>query len=283
MATKQLIENSIWNDVWFKSLSDRSKVLFFYLLINPEQTPAGIFEIDLDVISIKLKIKDPLAEIRKLADKVVFDEKKSLIWIKNYYQKNSNGPKIQKSVENTVKKHRTSFIAVAFCDYNNLDFDIDRVSIEYQRGIDTIQIVSNEHEHDNDNDNENDNEKKPKIYSLVFDYWNSKENLPKVKAKSEGRIKKIKTLTSKSGFLGSFECWSELIDTVALSDFLTGKNDRGWTADFDWCITPANAVKIYEGKYTRGKRAGAMVNNGKPKDLPDVDTAAEQYLSRVRS
>ncbi|MCL2406284.1 MAG: replication initiator protein A, partial [Defluviitaleaceae bacterium] len=45
-----------------------------------------------------------------------------------------------------------------------------------------------------------------------------------------------------SGFFNAF-------DKVAASIFLCGGGDRGWKADFDWLISPANMQKVLEGKY----------------------------------
>jgi|GEM_PF-1398502 len=45
-----------------------------------------------------------------------------------------------------------------------------------------------------------------------------------------------------SGFFNAFE-------KVAASIFLCGGGDRGWKADFDWLIAPANMQKVLEGKY----------------------------------
>lgn len=40
------------------------------------------------------------------------------------------------------------------------------------------------------------------------------------------------------------------IDRIMASDFLMGKNDRGWCADFDWLVkNEKNWVKVMEGKY----------------------------------
>lgn len=40
------------------------------------------------------------------------------------------------------------------------------------------------------------------------------------------------------------------------SAFLTGRNDRGWRADLDWILKPANFTKIAEGNYdNRGTKA----------------------------
>jgi len=46
----------------------------------------------------------------------------------------------------------------------------------------------------------------------------------------------------QSGFFNVFE-------KVAVSGFLCGGGDRGWKADFDWLIIPANMQKVLEGKY----------------------------------
>jgi len=45
-----------------------------------------------------------------------------------------------------------------------------------------------------------------------------------------------------SGFFNAFE-------KIAASVFLCGGGERGWKADFDWLISPANMQKVLEGKY----------------------------------
>jgi uncharacterized protein YdaU (DUF1376 family) len=37
------------------------------------------------------------------------------------------------------------------------------------------------------------------------------------------------------------------------SDFLNGKNDKAWKADFEWILRPTNFVKIMEGKYNKSE------------------------------
>ena len=41
----------------------------------------------------------------------------------------------------------------------------------------------------------------------------------------------------------------DLFTKVSASMFLCGGGDRGWKADYDWLITPANMQKVLEGKY----------------------------------
>lgn len=55
--------------------------------------------------------------------------------------------------------------------------------------------------------------------------------------------------------LTSMKHWETYFDTVAKSDFLSGRapprpgSDKPWSADFDWLIKQGNCVKVMEGKY----------------------------------
>lgn len=40
-----------------------------------------------------------------------------------------------------------------------------------------------------------------------------------------------------------------VIHKAGESDFLNGKNDKAWRADFEWILRPENFVKVMEGKY----------------------------------
>lgn len=43
--------------------------------------------------------------------------------------------------------------------------------------------------------------------------------------------------------------FAEVAKKAAMSDFLNGRNDRCWVADFDWMIKPNNFIKVLEGNY----------------------------------
>lgn len=45
------------------------------------------------------------------------------------------------------------------------------------------------------------------------------------------------------------DAFIEAIDRIRESDFLQGKNSRGWTITFDWLILPSNFPKVLEGNY----------------------------------
>lgn len=73
------------------------------------------------------------------------------------------------------------------------------------------------------------------------------------------------------------------IQSIMESDFLQGKNDKGWTVTFDWFVKPNNFVKVLEGNYR---------NQDKPKVKQDyhgtyqpdpgvVKSAYESLLAEV--
>lgn len=71
-------------------------------------------------------------------------------------------------------------------------------------------------------------------------------------------ISKIKTITDKRKkiLLARYrehgkESIARVIENAVVSDFLNGKNDKGWVADFDWLMRPSNFVKVLEGNYNK--------------------------------
>lgn len=81
--------------------------------------------------------------------------------------------------------------------------------------------------------------------------WNENTNgcdIPKVlRLTTERRKKCIARITSLSL---TEEKWRGVITGIYASEFLTGKNDRKWVANFDWIIrNDDNIVKVVEGGY----------------------------------
>ena len=50
---------------------------------------------------------------------------------------------------------------------------------------------------------------------------------------------------------GTFE---EVVKMAMESDFLKGKNDKGWRASFDWLIKPTNFDKVLSGNYANREK-----------------------------
>lgn len=52
----------------------------------------------------------------------------------------------------------------------------------------------------------------------------------------------------------------EMITKASQSDFLNGKNKRGWRADFSWLFLPTNFQKVLEGNYDNDNSNGISNN-----------------------
>ena len=102
----------------------------------------------------------------------------------------------------------------------------------------------------------NNNLSDDKLSSLkeVVDFFNeqvtiSNSTIPKVRSASGKRAGYIKARIREHGI----EAVKEMILIAVKSDFLNGKNQRGWTANFDWLFLPSNFQKVLEGNYDRTK------------------------------
>ena len=89
-------------------------------------------------------------------------------------------------------------------------------------------------------------------YDGIKDAYNTTcPSLPAIKSLSDARKKAIKARMNQY----SVEEICEAFEKAEASDFLKGKNDRNWTANFDWIMKDANLAKILDGNYDN--RAGA--------------------------
>ena len=70
-------------------------------------------------------------------------------------------------------------------------------------------------------------------------------SFPKIRSLSESRKKAIKARL-KTYNIDDFKL---LFENTEASSFLKGKNDRNWTATFDWLLKDSNMAKVLEGNY----------------------------------
>jgi hypothetical protein len=80
----------------------------------------------------------------------------------------------------------------------------------------------------------------------VLSLWNSRNELAKVRSVTQNRKRAIKARMNDPFFRQN---WKEAFQRMLESPFLTGTNDKGWRADFDWFIKPDSVPRIMEGKY----------------------------------
>lgn len=92
-------------------------------------------------------------------------------------------------------------------------------------------------------------------YKEIVDYYNDTcVSLPKVKVVTDARKKTIKSRLKKYTISDLFT----VFDMASRSDFLNGKNDRGWSANFDWLLNERNMAKVLEGNYSNRDKQTQM-------------------------
>lgn len=97
----------------------------------------------------------------------------------------------------------------------------------------------------NVNVNDNDN-----IINNIIEIYNiTCTNLPKVIKVTDKRKKAIKELLK----IYDLKEYEKICQIANQSNFLTGKNETGWKADFDFTLRPDKALSILEGKYNTEK------------------------------
>lgn len=84
---------------------------------------------------------------------------------------------------------------------------------------------------------------------LIVDAWNELERYGiKPISRLANASKRYKSLVARMKQY-SVKDILEAIDKIKSSDFLQGKNGKGWTITFDWFVLPNNFPKVLEGNY----------------------------------
>lgn len=92
-------------------------------------------------------------------------------------------------------------------------------------------------------------------------------SLPKVQKLTPNRKKRIKDLKKNLGKL----TFDEFFTMIEQSDFLTGRNGIWYNCNFDWCIKPANYIKILEGNYRNKTSKEEPQNKGVSYDIDELE------------
>lgn len=85
-------------------------------------------------------------------------------------------------------------------------------------------------------------------YQRIINLYNEIcSNLPKVVKSTENRKKTVQARFKE--YDEDVEVFKRLFNKANESDFLCGKNERQWHADFDWLLNQQNMAKVLEDRY----------------------------------
>lgn len=236
-----MIDPSMWINEDFGTLSTLAKLVFIGLFSNADDegkgkaSPAYIKAV-LFPYNDDLRIADIEKALLEISSKmsVIFyscDENK-------YYTLTSwnTFQKIDKPSESKIP------------DYDETNSNIRLLFAESsQKGS---RVVPPNRKEDNRKEKE---EKRIRIKDI---YNSNCPKLPQVQKLTDKRNKAI------DNFLKEFteEQFTEICVITNSTDFLIGKNDNGWKADFDFLMRIDKATNVLEGKYNNDKRQGSKPN-----------------------
>lgn len=108
-------------------------------------------------------------------------------------------------------------------------------------------------------------EKKSDVLHDILQCWNNLIDshhsiMPRIQTISSQRETATMARYREHGLMKVYD----VLELAVKSDFLNGKNDKGWKANFDWVMKPNNFVKILEGNYNNNESKNAIItqNNG---------------------
>lgn len=269
------------NDVKVKALrrkfSHTGYAVWCYLLES--LTDTDFFELDFNPINVELLAADYDVSPEELTDIVEYCCRISLL------QRNEDGTRLYSEAH---KRRFSGLLAKRERDRERLAATIAK-----------RQEAKNKHiaaKTDENTDNRGDNphskveksivEESREEKSIIYPYrditalWNSIcKSLPQVKALNDDRRKKIRSrlleMAPNAPQLWLDRC-RDLFTRVQASPFLTGDNQKGWTASFDWLFSNGNNwVKVMEGNYDHGRSGNGQ---GRVTTQEGITLGAGEYI-----
>lgn len=249
------IDDKIWDDEKFRQLSQVAGYLWHWLLGNPTSNFIGFYILRPAIAMEHIKCTQPkdfdsyLQEITIL-DMALYDSENRVILLKNFLHYSPiGGDKSLKGVVNHLKKlPRTKLLY----DFRDL---LDQPHIRDEgRNVEIVEVVSSFLGNMNlggiITPPQSEEKEPPPALNIegLVEAWNQicAPLLPRIMSLPERRKNIIKARLKDRP---DMEEWKRIFQKVTSSPFLRGENDKGWRADFDWCLNVNNLAKIVEGKY----------------------------------
>ena len=142
--------------------------------------------------------------------------------------------KCNKNRKNIMKRWNKDYTT----EYNRKQSD----TTEYGR----VPNKEKDKEKEKNKNKEKEKEKDNINYQQIADLYNETcVSFPRLTKLSDSRKKAIRARLKQY----SVDDFRRMFEMAESSDFLKGKNDKKWSATFDWMIKDANMAKILDGNY----------------------------------
>lgn len=266
MGLKRVINTDFWTDSKvINDFSPEDRYFMLYLLSNPHTTQLGIYELNAKQAAFELGYSPEAVKvlIDRFQDKygiIKWSEKTNEVAIANYLRHSivKGGKPVEDLLNKELLKVKdNSLIDFSFGrikKYNDLNETVSKIVETFMNDNE----IQNEDENDNEDDNDNEesstvrgtnrttNRQNSINYQQIADMYNATcVSFPSLISLSDSRKKAIKARLNTY----TVESFGMLFHKAEASNFLKGKNDRNWTATFDWLIKDANMAKVLDGNY----------------------------------
>jgi len=279
--------------VMLLTLAGRSNSQGFILLTEAlpytAEMLANEFDIELNTVRMALSVFEKFEMIKMEADIIVING-----WIK--YQNVEGMKEIKDREQARLRKKRQrekeKMLPAPDKDSLSRDCHCDTSVIVPVNSLTINKELDLDKDIDIDKDNKNiekehsseDSSDSPSVpYQEIVNLYNDKcgSKLPSVKYLSNDRKRSIKTAWNriKGSKEEKLDTFTNLFIMANNNPFLTGNNDRSWTADFNWLIKEKSMVKVLENGYTSGtrKKPDSTFNNFEHRDY-DYGSLESQLL-----
>lgn len=113
-------------------------------------------------------------------------------------------------------------------------------------------------------------------FSAIKEYWNTKHDksgsaMRRLTLMSDQRKSNVRARIREYG--GDVQNVYKAIDKAMESNFMNGKNGKGWVASFDWMMCPTNFPKVLEGNYDNEQPAGSQQPQAAAKAQDPAETS----------
>ena len=240
MAERRMFAKSIIDSDTFIDMPTSSRLLYYDLSMRADDD--GFVNSPKKIMRMTGASQDDLKMLIAKSFIIPFESGVVVIkhWkIHNYIQKDRYKETIYLNEKSMLVEENNKEYAL---DTNRIQ-DVSRLDTQDRLGKDRLVEDSKDYSY-------GDKSPKPERVKIDFDkikeYFNTYcTGFSAIREMTDARKKTIKSFLKNHSESDLYM----LFDTAQKSDFLTGNNTNGWTANFDWIIKPANAVKILEGNY----------------------------------
>lgn len=240
--------------LYLKSLKYNGKLRLNEYIPYDTKMISSITHTDVDTVRVALKVFEKLKLIEILEDGTVY-----MLQIQNFIGKSSTEADRVRNYRNEIEEEKNKLITDGVQMYDECTPEL-----ELEKELDIEKEIEIETETDIEKEIKQEDEEVPKVakvnWSNILTVWNDLPS-PIKPIRSITSIRKDKVRARIRSLKLTEEDIIAAINNIKLSDFLQGKNPRGWIIEFDWLFKDDTRFsKVLEGNYNNKNASNKNYN-----------------------